>query len=317
MIEIMSQGDSMSKIFISLTVACFSITAFSSKKIVYGTDDRLDFYQADSTMKSLSKSVGGIFAKDVSLEIDCDRTMLDPKTLKSNRNLCDGQKFANQKSLVHCTFFLVAKDVVVTAGHCMNMANSCDNSKFLFDFKITKAGGKADVLMDNKNIYSCKKIISQRLEKIDKRPNFDYALVQLDREVLDRDPLKFRYQGKSISDIENFESLDVDTPLAVIGHPSGLPLKIAGNSKVTSIPSKDYFLSNLDTFGGNSGSPVFNTDTNEVVGILVRGQKDYIDDSVKNCSMVNTLESINSLDKAITLKGEAVSNIYQIKELYK
>ena len=37
-----------------------------------------------------------------------------------------------------------------------------------------------------------------------------------------------------------------------------------------------YFVANLDTYGGNSGSPVFNSDTHEVEGILVRGERDFV-----------------------------------------
>jgi len=37
-----------------------------------------------------------------------------------------------------------------------------------------------------------------------------------------------------------------------------------------------YFVANLDTYGGNSGSAVFNAKTGVIVGILVRGENDYI-----------------------------------------
>ncbi|NKC16754.1 MAG: hypothetical protein GKR94_32545 [Gammaproteobacteria bacterium] len=38
---------------------------------------------------------------------------------------------------------------------------------------------------------------------------------------------------------------------------------------------EDYFVANLDPFGGNSGSPVFNADTLTVERILVRGEQDF------------------------------------------
>lgn len=37
----------------------------------------------------------------------------------------------------------------------------------------------------------------------------------------------------------------------------------------------EFFVANLDSFGGNSGSAVFNVTTEEVEGILVRGEADY------------------------------------------
>jgi len=48
-----------------------------------------------------------------------------------------------------------------------------------------------------------------------------------------------------------------------------------------------FFDANLDTFGGNSGSPVFDARTNAVVGILVRGADDYREEG--GCDVVNTL----------------------------
>ena len=41
-------------------------------------------------------------------------------------------------------------------------------------------------------------------------------------------------------------------------------------------PTDDTFMTNLDTFGGNSGSPVYNAKTHKVEGILVRGERDYV-----------------------------------------
>ena len=42
-------------------------------------------------------------------------------------------------------------------------------------------------------------------------------------------------------------------------------------------PSPDgYFVANLDTYGGNSGSAVFNATSGKVEGILVRGENDYV-----------------------------------------
>ena len=37
-----------------------------------------------------------------------------------------------------------------------------------------------------------------------------------------------------------------------------------------------FFVANLDTYGGNSGSPVFEEDSDIVEGILVRGDTDFV-----------------------------------------
>ncbi|WP_420540401.1 S46 family peptidase (plasmid) [Paenibacillus polymyxa] len=52
------------------------------------------------------------------------------------------------------------------------------------------------------------------------------------------------------------------------------PIKsgFAVGAAVRDNPPNAFFVANLDTYGGNSGSPVFNSDTHEVEGILVRGE---------------------------------------------
>jgi hypothetical protein len=56
----------------------------------------------------------------------------------------------------------------------------------------------------------------------------------------------------------------------VIGHPAGLPVKVA-SGKVTRNSDLEVFETSYDALGGNSGSPVFNSVTHEVEGIHVRG----------------------------------------------
>jgi len=50
-------------------------------------------------------------------------------------------------------------------------------------------------------------------------------------------------------------------------------------------PNLDWFVANTDTFVGNSGSGVFDANTKELVGILVRGAQDYVADG--SCNRVN------------------------------
>ena len=94
----------------------------------------------------------------------------------------------------------------------------------------------------------------------------DWALVQLDRPVTGHKPLKVRTTGK-IGDKQS---------LFVIGHPTGLPQKYAPRAKVRDNTPAAFFVANLDTYGGNSGSPVFNSSNRVVEGILVRGESDFV-----------------------------------------
>ncbi len=95
--------------------------------------------------------------------------------------------------------------------------------------------------------------------------------------------------------------------IVVIGHPSGLPTKIAGGANIRSVNSV-YFQANLDTYGGNSGSAVFNADTGLLEGILVRGERDYVYDSAQGCKVSNVISNTGG-------SGEDVTRITNIKEL--
>ena len=124
----------------------------------------------------------------------------------------------------------------------------------------------------------------------------DYALVRLDRPVEGHKPL-----------VLASEDADKHDTVYVMGHPSGLPIKYAGGAHVlSSWGFNPYFKANLDTYGGNSGSPVFNAD-HEVVGILVRGDTDFI--SVGDCvrSLVIPKVSFGG-------KGEAVTKVSQFRK---
>src|SRR5690606_30992596 len=129
--------------------------------------------------------------------------------------------------------------ILVTAGHCIRSANDCSSNRWVFDYKMDNAG-QDKMVVANTSVYGCKRIIKSVLDPISKD---DYAVIELDRAVTDRRPLAFRKSGR----------VAVNTEIAVIGHPSGLPAKIADGARVRSHSPK-YFVANLDTYGGNSGA---------------------------------------------------------------
>ncbi|MFN8369647.1 MAG: S46 family peptidase [Bacteriovoracaceae bacterium] len=88
----------------------------------------------------------------------------------------------------------------------------------------------------------------------------------------------------------------------------GLPTKISDGANVRTNNNPKYFVANLDTYGGNSGSAVFNTKTGEVEGILVRGENDYVYDSAQGCRVSNKCTNAGC-------RGEDVTRITNIKEL--
>ena len=108
----------------------------------------------------------------------------------------------------------------------------------------------------------------------------DWAIIRLDRAT----------SGRSPADISvNSWTRSLGTPLALIGYPSTIPLKLDLTGEITRVsPSSNAvsFNGTVDSFGGNSGSGVFAHD-GKLRGILTAGQLDYVFDARSGCRRVN------------------------------
>ena len=173
-------------------------------------------------------------------------------------SLCTSEPYRNQPTTADCSGFVVGDQLIATAGHCVS-ATTCASTRFVFDFEMldestVRAGFPTD------SVYACAQIVARAETSTD-----DYAIVRVDRPIVGRTALSLRRSG----------SVALGTPLRVSGHPAGIPMKLAGGATVRANSHPNYFDANLDTYGGNSGSPVVD-DNNVVEGILVRGNTDFV-----------------------------------------
>lgn len=246
-----------------MAAAAVSLVGISSQaaenkrvKVVYGKDDRLDVYQvSDPTLLSLASSTAAMIPTD-SLSFVNQLFNISAKVYGDEYGLCKDEPFYSQPNGAMCSGFLVGPDLLATAGHCIS-SSDCSLNAFVFNYNMT-GPGKNPISASSDDVYTCKRVVARELTR-----EQDYSLVQLDRPVVGRTPLKLSSSVVKAGD-----------PLVLVGHPSGLPTKIAGGANVRKI-EKGFFIANTDSYGGNSGSAVFNATTNEVVGILVRGEEDY------------------------------------------
>ena len=285
------------KALLSVTLLISLVSAtFASEKgfdVIYGVDNRKDVFESkNSILVELSKSTAAMIQPMYMSTLSNGNVQISGGSLQS-RGICAKERFSNQVSVANCSGFLVAPNILVTAGHCIKTDSDCSAFNWVFDYKVENAQQGA-IQVSPSSVYSCKKIISRKLDQTNKD---DFAVIELDRKVLDRSPLAFRRKGK----------ISKGSSVAVIGHPTGLPTKIADSAKVRSHADK-YFVANLDTYGGNSGSAVFNTKTSEVEGVLVRGEKDYIYDSTLGCQ-------VSKICKTNGCRGEEVTYITNIQAL--
>jgi hypothetical protein len=173
--------------------------------------------------------------------------------------LCAGEPFATQPALSACSGVLIAQDLVLTAGHC---TNGCGDLRFVFDYELTSSGTLPTLTQDD--VYRCDTTVAEH----DSSSGLDYSILHLTRPVVGRDPTPIRAATDPISP---------GTDLLMSGYPWRMPLKIADNAAVRSHhPSGTHFVTNLDAFRGNSGSGVFDATSKDLLGILVRGDADFV-----------------------------------------
>src|SRR5690606_16445756 len=149
-------------------------------------------------------------------------------------------------AVANCSASLVGEDLIATAGHCVSAAN-CGSYRYIFGFRMQNAAIPNNVFPAD-DVYQCKEVVAREYTSYQ-----DYALIRLDRPVVGRRALALQQTPSQPGDA-----------IYVVGHPSGLPTKVADGAVVRS-QLGTYFTSNLDTYGGNSGSAVFNARTHEVV----------------------------------------------------
>lgn len=171
-------------------------------------------------------------------------------------NLCTNEPFYYQPVIGIGTAWLFKKNQMISARHVFE--SSIENYVIMFGYKILNEKGVVDIYFSNENIFNIKKIIKEDYE-------LDLVSFELDRETNFK-PLEFE---------KTSNEMGKDTEIVMLGYPSGLPLKLSVNASIVENNHTDYFYTSLDSFQGNSGSPVFNFYTNKVIGVLVSGEIDY------------------------------------------
>jgi hypothetical protein len=261
---------------------------------IYGRDER-EFISktTDAKIKKLSQSIALIVSSSTVEKKGLTSSLISTLKLtdKDGVNLCADEKFSSHNSISSCTGFLIDSDKFVSAGHCFMNEADCQDKKIVFQ-----------VLADNEvqdgykvsrtNVYECAEVLKTNFAGIS-----DFSLIRLSRKVIGRAPLKIRKSGV----------IALSDKVFMIGHPLGLPQVLSKNARVTETNDSHQFKTNLDSFDGNSGSPVFNANTLEVEGILVNGQEDFIEDSQKLCYRYQ------KYDESASHKGEGINRIRDIQ----
>lgn len=262
------------------------------EKGIYGEDNRLDFYQVKQ--KDLLKSGEAVCALIYTYAIrdkgNGTSEILSTKFQEAH-NLCANEPFINQPVAAFCSGFGIFGKVIATAGHCVKTPSDLSTFRVVFGYRM-KDSSTPNLIISNSNIYKPTRIIAH---KLDGTTQEDYCLFEVDR------PLP----PNRITKVNRTNPVAKGDSVYVVGHPCGLPQKFAAGASIRDISNAYYFVANLDTYGGNSGSPVFNKKSHQVVGILVRGETDFVTSG--NCTISYVCPNTGC-------KGEDISRVSQFAQ---
>ncbi len=236
--------------------------------MIYGRDHRKDFQEVAASLQNDADSVVLVVkaAAVIAIYGRPEEVMLKTNAFTSLGGvpISPDERFYGQPFIDDigvATGVLLAPDVVALAGHSLAAAK-LEELRFVFGFRMQRneAGTiEAQTILLTNEVYCAQSVIASEW---DVRQDADWALVRLTRPVSNHRPAQIRRKGQVAS----------GQAVHLIGHPLGLPLKIATDGTVFESANPHFaaqtFETNLDAFPGNSGSPVFNSETHELEGIL-------------------------------------------------
>ena len=267
-------------------------------EVVYGTDDRKDWYEhPDLALRDLtSQSIAAMMDPDT-LQRNSDGTYaLNADTIGRSYGLCRTERFYDQLSAASCSGTLIDDDLLLTAGHCVSSASDCASTVWVFNYYMESATALATI--EATDVYECVELLVN--QEPSRSTDLDYAILRLDRSASPRHaPAEVEKQRVAMR---------VGDPVTMIGFGSGLPAKIDTGGTVVdaSAGTLEAFRATTDAFGGNSGSGVFDINR-KVVGILVNGDTDY--NYRSGCASVNVLPETGVSGEGVTYAFNAVQDL--------
>jgi hypothetical protein len=266
----------------------------TTSALVYDGDTRQEAaLHPDPALRWLAETASAALVLTANLRIKDGRVQMDAPSLADDLNLCARERFDEQPVLAECSGVLVARDLVLTAGHCVDDAAKCDALSIVFGYAVSPEG---TVELRPEQVFPCAELVARERSNIAEPLLHDYALLRLGRSVPE-ELVPATVRARPVFSGE---------PVALIGNGLGLPTKIDGDGRVTDARSEflDYFGGRFDLFHRGSGSGVFDVH-GMLLGIAVRGGSDF--EGEESCLSLRSVDSTTSSAEEATYAANALS----------
>lgn len=268
-----------------------------NQNVIYGQDSRLDIPTAK--LSTPARATGLLFNRRLLQALSNQTWAYKKMSLRQAYPLCESENFRDQVVLGSCSSVLIGPKTVLTAGHCIRSQAQCADALFIFGH--TYEESLLGYLVSSQ-IFSCQKLLKFEQKIGDK--GADYSIIEMDREVIGIEPVK-------IADSQNEKAGDI---VANYSYPLGLPLKLDVGKILRNSSQSNFIEVAVDTFGGSSGSGLFNS-KNELIGILSRGSDDFLEEDIYRVQTFGGCISVNRCSNGSTCLGERFYKASLIKEV--
>lgn len=245
-----------------LSIAC-SKAQDATPLTIYNQDNRSDVQQSRPDVQHVAPTVALLTRKH---RINTPASLfLDGPPVGPVFGLCQDEPFYEEKTLGDCSGFLIAENLLLTAGHCVQSELDCAQRAIIFNHHSVEPTN-----LKPSDVYECHSVIA-RLSQDDG----DLALIRLNRNAA-------HVQADQMLSLEE-PSVDMPEGMRILSHPFGLSLK---ESRLETSPVNKglFFYANADVSGGSSGGPVFEPKSKRLLGVLLGGENDLVWDAKNNCS---------------------------------
>ncbi|MBL9004208.1 MAG: trypsin-like peptidase domain-containing protein [Myxococcales bacterium] len=271
----------------------------AQQAVIYGADDRADVYaHASPELRTLAtQSTVALFATKHLDESNPTAVRVNANSLATQYNLCSTERFRSDPTGALCSGTLIDDDLVLTAGHCITSAADCAKTRFVFRYQ-NRAANTLESLT-SEDVFGCTALVAHKLGTYAGK-QLDYAVVRLDRKATPRFvPAAMRLTNAYMGAGEG---------VSIIGFPSGIPAKIDSGGSIRDPRSAqgDYFVATTDSFRGNSGSGVYVG--NQVAGVLVRGETDYV--SAGSCNVAKVCGATSCRGEDVQYVQPALEDLF-------